>query len=69
MTSPLPSNTAVIGAGAVHLWLRSTTPNIDLQATITELSPDGKEKFVQGGWVRADERKLERQRARCSNRS
>jgi predicted acyl esterase len=49
----------VIGAGAVHVWVRSSTPNVDLQATITEVRPDGKETFVQDGWVRANERKLD----------
>jgi predicted acyl esterase len=43
----------------VNLWVRSSTPNVDLQATITEVRPDGKETFVQGGWVRANERKLD----------
>jgi predicted acyl esterase len=59
LTSPLSANTTVIGAGAVHLWVRSSTPNVDLQATISEVRPDGKETFVQGGWVRANERKLD----------
>jgi predicted acyl esterase len=59
MTSPLAANTTVIGAGAVHVWVRSSTPNVDLQATITEVRPDGKETFVQNGWVRTDERKLD----------
>jgi hypothetical protein len=59
LTSPLSSNTTVIGAGAVHAWIRSSTPNVDLQATISEVRPDGKETFVQGGWLRADERKLD----------
>ena len=59
MTSPLSSNTTVIGAGAVQLWVRSSAPNVDLQATITEVRPDGKETFVQGGWVRGNERKLD----------
>ena len=27
-------------------------PNVDLQATISEVRPDGKETFVQGGWLR-----------------
>ena len=31
---------------------RSSTPNVDLQATISEIRPDGKETFVQNGWVR-----------------
>ena len=53
----------MIGAGAVRAWVRSSTPNVDLQATITEVRPDGKETFVQGGWVRANERKLDAQKS------
>jgi predicted acyl esterase len=59
LTRPLGAATTVLGAGAVHVWVRSSTPNVDLQATITEVRPDGKETFVQNGWVRADERKLD----------
>jgi hypothetical protein len=59
VTSPLSANTTVVGAGAVTAWVRSSTPNVDLQATISEVRPDGKETFVQGGWVRANERKLD----------
>jgi len=59
LTSPLKADTTVIGAGAVQAWVRSSTPNVDLQATITEVRPDGKETFVQGGWLRANERKLD----------
>jgi uncharacterized protein len=62
-TSPLASNTTVIGAGAVHVWLKASTPNVDLQATITELRPDGKETFVQNGWLRANERRLARRKS------
>ena len=58
-TTPLPGPTTVVGAGAVRLWVRSSTPNVDLQATISEIRPDGKETFVQNGWVRANERKLD----------
>jgi hypothetical protein len=49
---------AVIGGGAVHLWVRSSTPDVDLQATVSEVRPDGNETFVQNGWIRASERKL-----------
>jgi uncharacterized protein len=59
LTKPVTGNTTVIGAGAVHVWVRSSTPNADLQATISEVRPDGKETFVQGGWLRANERKLD----------
>ncbi len=58
VSAPLRSNTAVIGAGAVHLWVRSSTPDVDLQATVSEIRPDGNETFVQNGWQRASERKL-----------
>jgi predicted acyl esterase len=59
LTSPLKSNTTVIGAGALKIWVRSSTRRLDLQATITEVRPDGKETFVQNGWVRGEMRKLD----------
>jgi hypothetical protein len=59
VTEPLSENTTVIGGGAVNVWVRSATPNVDLQATVSEVRPDGKETFVQNGWVRANERKLD----------
>jgi predicted acyl esterase len=59
VTAPLTSNAAVIGAGRVDAWIRSTKPNVDLQVTISEVRPDGRETFVQGGWLRANESKLD----------
>jgi predicted acyl esterase len=59
VTNPLTSDTTVIGAGALRVWVRSSTANVDLQATVTEVRPDGKETFVQNGWVRANERELD----------
>jgi predicted acyl esterase len=59
VSAPLKKNTVVIGAGAIHVWVKSSTPDVDLQATITEVRPDGKETFVQDGWIRANERKLD----------
>jgi len=58
LTAPLKSDTVVIGAGAVYVWVRSSTPDVDLQATISEVDPDGHETFVQNGYMRASERKL-----------
>jgi predicted acyl esterase len=63
VTAPLRRNTTVIGAGALHLWVRSSTPNVDLQATISEVRPDNKETFVQGGWVTGKGRKLDRRKS------
>jgi predicted acyl esterase len=58
VSAPLTADTTVVGSGAVDLWVRSSTPDVDLQATISEVRPDGKETFVQNGWIRASERKL-----------
>ena len=49
VSAPLTSNTTVIGSGAVHLWVKSSTPDVDLQATVSEVRPDGNETFVQNG--------------------
>ena len=58
VTSLLPTDTTVVGAGAVYVWVRSSTPDVDLTATITEVRPDNNETFVQNGYMRASERKL-----------
>src|SRR4051794_40199511 len=63
VSRPLRTTTTVIGAGAVHAWIRASKPNVDLQATISEVRPDGRETFVQGGWLRGNERKLDRRKS------
>ena len=57
-SAPLSADTTAIGGGAVHAWIQSSTPDVDLQATVSEVRPDGHETFVQNGWLRASERKL-----------
>jgi hypothetical protein len=57
-SAPLSADTSVIGGGAIDAWLQSSTPDVDLQATVSEVRPDGSETFVQDGWLRASERKL-----------
>jgi uncharacterized protein len=58
VSAPLTSNTTAIGGGAVHLWVKSSTPDVDFLATVSEVRGDGKETFIQNGWMRASERKL-----------
>jgi predicted acyl esterase len=58
VSAPLSSDTTTVGGGAVNLWVKSSTPDVDLQATVSEVRPDGNETFVQNGWIRASERKL-----------
>jgi hypothetical protein len=58
VSAPLAANTTAIGAGSVKVWVKSSTPDVDLLATVSEVRPDGNESFVQNGWMRASERKL-----------
>jgi predicted acyl esterase len=58
-TDPLAANTTVVGAGKLEASITTSVPDVDLQATITEVRPDGQETFVQSGWLRASMRKLD----------
>jgi uncharacterized protein len=58
VTSRLTANTVVVGGGALEAWIKSSAPSVDLQVTVSEVRPDGKETFVQTGWLRTDEREL-----------
>jgi uncharacterized protein len=59
VSSPLASNKTVIGAGALQAWIRASAPSVDLQVTVSEVRPDGKETFVQSGWLRTSLRALD----------
>lgn len=59
LSAPMSADTTVLGAGSVQAWIKSTSPRLDLQVTVTEVRPDGKETFVQGGWLRTSARKLD----------
>ena len=62
-TGPLQAPTTMVGTGSVDLYLRSTTKDTDVQVALTEIRPDGKEVYVQGGWLRASHRKLDEKRS------
>jgi hypothetical protein len=59
ITPPLAHDAAIIGAGAVHAWIRTSVPDLDLQVTVSEVRPDGQESYVQSGYLRASFRKLD----------
>jgi predicted acyl esterase len=58
VSEPLTEDITAVGQGAVYAWIKSSTPDVDLQATVSEVRPDGNETFVQDGWLRASERAL-----------
>ena len=63
MSEPLAADTVMVGTGSVDLWLRSTAPDVDLEVTISEVRPDGKETYVQSGWLRASYRALDAEKS------
>ena len=58
VSAPLKQPMTVVGAGAITVWVTSSTPDVDLQATVSEINLDGQETFVQNGYLRASERAL-----------
>ena len=63
LTAPLAATTTVVGAGALQAWVRASARSVDLQATVSEVRPDGRESFVQNGWLRTSARKLDAARS------
>jgi putative CocE/NonD family hydrolase len=59
-TPKLARTVELLGPAGVDLWLKSTAADTNLQATITEIRPDGQEVYVARGWLRASQRKLDR---------
>ena len=58
VTAPLADDMVIAGPGSVDLWIKSTSPDTDLEATVSEVRPDGQEIYVQSGWLRASQRAL-----------
>jgi len=63
LSAPYASKVAYAGEGSVDLWVRSSAPDTDIEATLTEVRPDGEEVYIQSGWLRASHRKLEADRS------
>ncbi len=58
-TDALTEDTLIAGPSSLDLQLKSTAKDTDIQVAITEVRPDGKETYVQSGWLRASHRKLD----------
>jgi hypothetical protein len=59
-TEALAKDTVIAGPSSLDLYLKSSARDTDLQVTLSEVRPDGKETYVQNGWLRASHRKLDR---------
>ncbi|MEC7984977.1 MAG: CocE/NonD family hydrolase [Myxococcota bacterium] len=52
LTDVFEESQIVSGPGILDLWIRSPVDDVVIQATLTEIRPDGNEIYVQGGWIR-----------------
>lgn len=62
-TPTLEEDVQLLGSASLDLWLSSTANDTDIQATITEVRPDGQEVYVARGWLRASKRALDASRS------
>lgn len=51
------ADTVLLGTASVDLWVQSPVESADLQVTLSEVRSDGKEVYLQSGWLRAGHRK------------
>lgn len=58
-TGAFRRDTALAGPASLDAYISSTAPDADVQATITEVRPDGKELYVERGWLRLSHRALD----------
>jgi putative CocE/NonD family hydrolase len=58
-TPKLGRDTQLLGPASLNLWIAATGTDAGLQATITEVRPDGQEVYVNRGWLTASHRKLD----------
>lgn len=56
VSEKLPSDHMLLGSGLAELWMRTPQDDTDVQVDISEIRPDGKEMYVQSGWLRASRR-------------
>jgi predicted acyl esterase len=62
-TGALARDVVIAGSSSLDVHLRSSARDTDLQVTLSEVRPDGRETYVQNGWLRASHRRLDRRRS------
>lgn len=59
ISEALLSQLTMLGSASADLWVATDLSDVDLQVTLTEVRPDGYERYVQNGWLRASHRALD----------
>jgi len=66
-TPALGQDVFIAGPSSLDLYLKSSAANTDIQVTLTEVRPDGKETYVQNGWLRASHRAIDPEQSTAYN--
>ncbi|MSY79716.1 MAG: CocE/NonD family hydrolase [Actinobacteria bacterium] len=66
-TSALGSDVMIAGASSFDAYIEASKRNTDMQVTLSEVRPDGKEMYVQTGWLRATHRKIDPKRSTATD--
>lgn len=59
VSEALAEDLVVVGPMSADLVISSDAPDVDLQVTVSEVRPDGQERYIQNGWLRASHRALD----------
>lgn len=62
-TPPLTRDAEFLGPGSADLWIAATGLDGDVQVTLSEVRPDGQELYVENGWLRLSDRRLDPRRS------
>jgi hypothetical protein len=55
-SAPMDADQVMLGSASVDLWVRSPVDDADLEVNLIEIRPDGQERYIQSGWLRASVR-------------
>jgi predicted acyl esterase len=58
-TDPFAADQEFLGPASADLWVSSTAVDTDFEVLVTDLREDGREEYVQKGWLRASHRALD----------
>jgi putative CocE/NonD family hydrolase len=63
ITAPMKKDMVMVGGGSLDVWVKTLARDVDLEATVSDVRPNGQEVYVQSGWLRASHRRLDVQRS------
>jgi hypothetical protein len=62
-SAALDHDVVIYGSVSADLWISTSASDTDLQVTLTEVRPDGQERFLQRGWLRLSDRAIDAARS------